>query len=181
MLMKTNRYLNECRQGMDPPAWQQQVNGQYEHYLEMIGTVHIADGDAATAITNAINDGVWTAAQKTTLNQAVGDRLAADQHVQPSGRRCVNRPGQKIPLFKNYLSGDDVKVLKGTADDVIKLNRIASRMASLRIDIPMESEWRKIIQQCQAFGFMTGQTDNASYFKAMIDQLKGAVRSRFRK
>ena len=178
LLTKTNRYLNQCRPGMDPAAWQKQVDGQYEHYLAVLGTVQLPDGDAASALATAINNGVWSAAQKTELNKAVAAKLAADQHVET--RKSTNRPSQSIPLFKNYLSVQDVQCLQGQHDDLVKIGKIAARMALLKMDIPHEYEWRRIIQQCQAFGLMEGKTDNAVYFKHMVDSLKAAVRQRFR-
>ena len=97
--------------------------------------LRIAD---AGELTTLIQGGSWEVANKQRLSSAVSEKVS-DQVEPTAVRTNGQRSNQDISHFQNYLTEEEIRALQATKySHVSKLQMLAKRCKSLRVDIPSE-------------------------------------------
>ena len=86
----------------------------------------------ATQLTEAVNEGPWTPAQKSELGEAVGGLVSAGAAAKP------RREMQHAPHFEQYLSAAEWGALRSRAMCAAKVQQLAARAWSIGLTCPSE-------------------------------------------
>jgi hypothetical protein len=103
---------------------------------------------AATDITNVIEQGIWTADQKTLLLKAVSDRLLVDPSTSGGKAADKRRCNQRMKHFQMYFRQPDIDVITSDSHIMTKMQHVVHLCWSLGLIMPDEASIKHIVAVC---------------------------------